>query len=161
MGLKIGFILIFVGFCFARMSFRKYWSVGTGICNKLWWMLCIPNALEIRRHYSSAASAQLILFGSCRQKKYLLADYFSQLRSSVMRTCINWYSQTNRICDSFFGFTVSFESTWVWFPVLIPAARWHPVLSQLGILAVDCPISCLMLMPSFLIILMTWRSIGI
>ena len=161
MGLKIRFILIFVGFCFARMSFRKYWSVGTGICNKLWWMLCIPNALEIRRHYSSAASAQLILFGSCSQKKkiYLQITFLSWGAVSWGLASID--SQTNRICDSFFGFTVSFESTWVWFPVLIPAARWHPVLSQLGILAVDCPISCLMLMPSFLIILMTWRSIGI
>ena len=47
------------------------------------------------------------------------------------------------------------------FNVLIPAGPWHPVLCPRGILAVDCPISCLMLTPSFLMILMNWRSIEI
>lgn len=69
-------------------------------------------------------------------------------------------NQIKFICESILGSRVPLKSPWVCCAVLIQPGQWFPVLIPLQIFPVAYPIFCWILMPNFLIISRSYRSIG-
>ena len=155
---------------------RLYWNIiissydfGTGICNNIQW-LGSASALQIRR--PALHRAQFIEIG-LREKNIephvskvhwlLMMKFTIHILNWWQRSCDNWHVLTTIwkfTCESILGSRHHLKSPWVCCAALIQPVQWCPVPIPLEILAVAYPIFSWMLMPNFLMILKSCRSIG-